>query len=142
LAFPYELDFGLDNFQKPKILNAKDSVAQIILNLFMMRPGSMPSMPHIGIDISSYLYMLEGDIDLEDLKTKIFSQCTDLLAFLSLGDIKIFFAPYNGQSVLVVALPIQGLDEKQDEVLLLGFTKDQNNGLLFNYQFEQGQIFN
>lgn len=142
MAFPFELDFGLDNFQKPKILSAKDSIAQIILNLFMMRPGSLPSMPHIGIDIASYMYMLEDTIDLEELKTKIFSQCADLLAFLTLGDIKVFFAPYNGQSVLVVAIPIQGLDEAE-EALLLGFTKDQSgSGLLFNYQFEQGQIFN
>lgn len=43
--------------------------------------------------------------------------------------------------MLVVVLPIQGLDD-DEQMLLMGFTKDQNNGLLFNYQFEQGQIFN
>ena len=141
MGFKYEVDFGVNNFQQPKVLNARDSIAQIILNLFMMRPGSMPSLPDIGINIGSYLYMLEGDVDLEEIKTKIFSQCTDLLSFLSIGDIKIFFAPYQGQSMLVVILPIQGLDD-EEEMLLMGFTKDQNNGLLFNYQFEQGQIFN
>ncbi len=141
MGFKYEVDFGVNNFQQPKVLNAKDSIAQIILNLFMMRPGSMPSLPDIGINIGSYLYMLEGDVDLEEIKTKIFSQCTDLLSFLSIGDIKIFFAPYQGQSMLVVVLPIQGLDD-DEQMLLMGFTKDQNNGLLFNYQFEQGQIFN
>lgn len=141
MGFKYEVDFGVNNFQQPKVLNAKDSIAQIILNLFMMRPGSMPSLPDIGINIGSYLYMLEGDVDLEEIKTKIFSQCTDLLSFLSIGDIKIFFAPYQGQSMLVVVLPIQGLDD-EEQMLLMGFTKDQNNGLLFNYQFEQGQIFN
>lgn len=141
MGFKYEVDFGVNNFQQPKVLNAKDSIAQIILNLFMMRPGSMPSLPDIGINIGSYLYMLEGDVDLEEIKTKIFSQCTDLLSFLSIGDIKIFFAPYQGQSMLVVVLPIQGLDD-EEQMLLMGFTKDQNNELLFNYQFEQGQIFN
>jgi hypothetical protein len=141
LGFKYELDFGLDNFQQPKVLSAKDSIAQIILNLFMMRPGSMPSLPHIGINIEKYLYMLEEDVDLDGLKQDIFRQCTDLLSFMSFGDIQTFFAPYQGQSMLVIILPIQGLDA-EDEVLLMGFKKDQNNGLLFNYQFEQGQIFN
>ena len=142
LAFKYEVGFGLDNFQKAKILNAKESVVQMILNMFMMRPGNMPSMPHLGINIQSYLYRQDGDVDLEGLRTKIFSNCTDLLSFLTFGDIKVFFAPYNGQSVLVTVIPIQGLESSASDVLMVGFTKDTNNDLLFSYKFEQGQIFN
>ena len=29
----YEVDFGFDNFSKPKILSKKDTIAQLIKNL-------------------------------------------------------------------------------------------------------------
>jgi hypothetical protein len=141
LGFKSEVDFGVDSFKKPKILNPKESVAQIILNLFMMRPGSMPSMPHIGINIQSYLYKMEEDLNVEGLKQQIFSQCTELLSFISIGDIQVSVVPYEGQYIMLVILPIIGLDDT-DSALLLGFKQDQNNNLLFNYKFENGTVIN
>lgn len=137
-----ELDFGVDSFQKPKVLSMKDSVAQIILNLFMMRPGTMPSLPDVGIDIRSYLYRLEEDINVEELKKKIFEQCSEVLSFISLGDVQVLVVPHQNQSILLIILPITGMGDEEDEALLMGFSQDENNQLLFNYQFENGLSFN
>jgi hypothetical protein len=140
LAFKSEVDFGFDNFQQPKKLDPKETVAQVILNLFTMRPGSMPSMPHIGINIREYLYKFEEDIDLEELKKKIFTQCTEILSSVSIGDINVFIAPHNGQDILVIIIPLTGIPD--DPALLLGFSKNTENELLFQYQFENGLSFN
>jgi hypothetical protein len=107
----------------------------------MMRPGSMPSLPHIGIDIRSYMYKMEDNLDADELKQKIFTQCSDLLSFVSIGDIQVFVAPHEGQSIMIVIIPVSGVDD-QDAALLMGFKQDQNNELLFNYKFEQGNVFN
>lgn len=119
----------------------KETVAQVILNLFMMRPGNYPSLPHIGINIRQYLYKLEEDIDVNELKEKIFTQCSQLLSFISIGEVKAFVVPHEGQALLIVVIPITGLDD-DDNALVLGFQQDENNELLFNYQFEREQMFN
>lgn len=141
MSFKFEVDFGFDNFQQPKVLNPKDSIAQVILNLFTMRPGSMPSMPHIGLNIREYLYKLEGEVDVDELKNKIYSQCSELLSFVPIGELQVFFTPYQGTDILVIILPIHGLDEN-DDVLLMGFQKSDDSDMLFTYQFEQGNVFN
>lgn len=138
-GFKPEVGFGLDNFQKPKVLSLKDSIAQIISNLFFMRPGNLPSLPHIGINIREYLYQLDGDLDVEGLKEKIYSQCAELISVISIGEIKIFIAPYNGMDILMIIIPIIGLGEEQN--LVLAFAEN-NNELLFNYQFTNETLFN
>ena len=63
-----EVDFGFDNFGKQKILSNKDSIAQLFRNLLFLVPGQLPSLPHIGINITKYIYKLVDDINLENLK--------------------------------------------------------------------------
>lgn len=135
MTFKSEMDFGLDNFQQPKKLNAKDSIAQVIINLLLMRPGNMPSLPHIGININQYLYVLEEDLDADKLKEDIYSQCSELLSYISLGEVKVFIAPHEGENLLIISVPISGLTE-EEETLFLGFKQDKSNDILFNYEFE------
>lgn len=133
-----EIQFGLDNFQKPKVLDTKDSLAQLVVNLFLMRPGNMPSLPEAGIDINSYLYKKEADIDIEALKRKIYNQCSELFSYIQIGDVNVAITDYKGDSLLVVVLPLLA----SEETLLLAFKKDtSNNGVVFTYQFEAGQLF-
>jgi hypothetical protein len=130
-GFKSELVFGLDNFQRQKVLDSNNSLAQVILNIFFMRPGNLPSLPHIGINITSYLYKFEDELDAEGLKEKIYSQCSELIPYLDIGNIKIFVANYKGNGILMIAIPIIGGDN-----ILYAFTKDSTGNVLFNYDFE------
>jgi len=132
--FKRELDFGLDNFQQQKVLSGKQSVAKVLLNLLMMRPGNMPSLPHIGVNIKEYMYRLENDINPEELKEKIYNQCSELIPYLVLGEVKVFVANYKGQGVLIINIPI--LDEGKNESIIYGFSKDQSGDMIFNVEFE------
>jgi len=133
-GFGSEIVFGLDNFQQQKVLSSKDSIVQVLLNLFFLRPGNIPSLPWIGINIRSYLYKFEEQIDAEELKEKIYNQCNALVPYLNLGEVKAFVASYNEKSVLIIVIPII-IDGVTTDVLF-GFGKNSAGETLFNYQFD------
>ncbi len=134
-----EVDFGVDNFQKPKVLSIKDSIAQLIMNMFLMRPGNMPSLPNVGVDIRKYLYKTENQLDLSELKKKIFDDCSQLLSFVSIGDIQTVIIQHEGQDLLLIHIPLIGLDDG-DESLIMGFQQEQNGSLRIKYQFESDSL--
>ena len=129
-----EILFALDNFQKPKLLSIEETVAQQIINLLLMRPGNLPGLPHVGVNIEQYLYKTQDQLDAEEIKQKIHSQCSELMSYISLGEVQIFVTTYEGKDLLIVAIPLSGLD--QDQTLILGFSSTQNE-ISVAYQFEE-----
>ncbi|MMZ42257.1 hypothetical protein D1872_37770 [compost metagenome] len=124
-----EVFFSVDDFKNPKMVDEMTTLSQMILNLFLMRPGNMPSMPHIGIDIRQYLYKLEEDIDAEELQQKIYDQCTALFSRISLGEIRIFLADLNNVSTLIIVVPIAGTETS----ILYGFAQSPDDATALNY---------
>ena len=131
-----EVGFGLDNFMKPKILDSYESLAQVILNVLVMRKGNMPSLPHLGIDIQKYLYKFSDEIDVGALKNEIYSQVSELLPYLISGEIKISVVTYDGKDLLLVAIPIN--DTSPDDAIIFGFSKGLNNSVETSYSLERG----
>lgn len=131
-----EVDFGPDNFNKPKILNPSESIAQIIYNLLLMKPGNLPSMPHVGIDIKQYLYMHEDALNGDELKDKIYSQCKELLPYLMIGDILVKVIPHQNNDILFINIPMSIGNEQSEKQLLMGFTKDSSGEMLTQYQLD------
>lgn len=133
-ALGNEITFELDNFQKPHRLSLKDTVVQSLINLFFMRPGNLPSKPHIGLNIPQYLYATELTFNAEEIKAQIYNQCSEIISYISLGEIAVMVTTYKGQDLLLFSIPIKGIEE--DEVtLLLGLT-NTNSVVDVLYQFE------
>lgn len=135
-----EVCFEEDNFQQPKVLNIKESIAQLFLNIFLMKPGNMPSLPNIGINIEKYLYEFEENIDLDELKKEIFNQCSQLVSFVSLGEIQAYVLPYEDTTILLIVIPILDFDDSGEDGLIFSFQRDTDNQLSFRYQFEKQAI--
>lgn len=131
-----EVGFGLDNFMKPKVLDSYQSLAQVILNVLVMKKGNMPSLPHLGIDIKKYLYKFSDEIDVGALKNEIYSQVSEVLPQLISGEIKISVVTYEGQDLLLVAIPIN--DTSPDDAIIFGFSKGANNSVETRYSLERG----
>lgn len=131
-----EVGFGLDNFMKPKVLDSYQSLAQVILNVLVMKKGNMPSLPHLGIDIRKYLYKFSDEIDVGALKNEIYSQVSEVLPQLISGEIKISVVTYEGQDLLLVAIPIN--DTSPDDAIIFGFSKGPNNSVETRYSLERG----
>ena len=122
-----EISLSLDGFGRQKVLDEKDTVAQQILNLLFMKPGHLPNMPHLGIDINQYLYSQEGELNTADLQAKIVGQCTELMPYLINGDVTVTFTENEGIQILLIGIPVT-IDG--DELLIVGLTPTEgSNGL-------------
>ena len=83
LALPRDVGIDKDNFQKSRIFNETDSLINYILNILLMRPGNMPGMPDLGVNIGQYVQpSMQSKIDSEKLKGLIVSNCENLLPYL------------------------------------------------------------
>lgn len=128
-----ELNFGLDNFGKQKTLTKAQTVAQMLINLLLMKPGQIPSLPHIGINIKQYLYKFKEDIDLSFIKNQIAEQCVSIVPYIDMNNMKLLVVPYEKESILYIYAPLSVLVE--EEALIIGFKRvDGSNDVTFNYK--------
>ena len=130
-----EVGFFEDNFSKPEIKGEKETIARIILNLLFLRPGNYPSQPHLGINIREYLYRTEDEVDIDELKNKLYMQCKELLPNIVSSDAKAFITTTEkGVDMLVILLPV--VIDKTDDIILLGLTSNSNGDISYNYTFD------
>lgn len=140
IAFGKEVDFGKDSFGKPKAHSYADSIAKLLLNICMMRPGNIPSAPYIGINIQDYLYQLDSELDVNELKDKIYTQCNQMLPYLISDDLKVFIQEDKStqRAILVIYFPITIPEDVKatDNGVLLAFTQSDNGGVESEYLFK------
>ncbi len=134
---PVDPTFEVDDYNRGKILNESQTVAYNILTLLFAKPGFYPSIPSLGMDITSYFYRF-GDVDLiSEIKAKISSQCSDFLPFVESEDLVIEKATYQGQPMLVFIIPTIILDKRNE--LVLGVTVADTGQMQFNFTFNKQQ---
>jgi len=129
-----ELNFGLDDFGKQAKLTQAESVAQMLVNLFLMRPGQIPSLPHLGMNIRQYMYKFEDEIDISKIKSQISIQCPDILQYIDLNNIQLISTPYNNEHVLFLFIPLS-VTVAENSAISIGFKRsNSNNEITFNYK--------
>lgn len=129
-----ELNFGLDNFGKQATMTQAQTIAQMLINLFLMRPGQIPSLPHLGIDIRQYLYKFDNEIDISDIKNQISSQCPDLMQYIDLANMQLILFPYKNESIIYLFVPLS-VEVAKNTAISIGFKKtNASNEITFNYQ--------
>lgn len=136
LALPRDVGIEKDNFQKSKVFNETDSLVNYILNILLMRPGNMPGLPELGVNISQYVQQnMQGKLDSEMIKGLIASNCEDLLPYLTTDDVFVgVMQDEYGKDVLVIKLPLvvdENSQEQQD--LYYAFYRNELNELQFSF---------
>ena len=140
MAIKHEIVFGVDNFGKQKELSEAETIAQMLLNLFLMRPGQLPSLPHIGMDIRKFLYKFEEDINTDQIRDEIVSQCSALLPYISVQQIQVLLVPFNNETILYILIPLTILVDNGG-TLIYGFKKSNTSSAVsFNYKIADEQI--
>lgn len=135
MAIPLkEVGFGPDNFEKAYTQDPLQSLGSIIYRMFVMKPGTLPSLPKVGIDIRQYMYRPEGTIDFDELRNRIFANCSDLLHFMTVGDILIDEVKVKGQLTLVVV--IKASINQSDYALFVAMRKGTENEVLYSFRAE------
>lgn len=135
MPLPRDVGIVKDDFQKSKIFNQTDSLVNYILNILLMRPGNIPSMPTLGVNIEQFVQKnMQGSINASVIKGLIASNCEDLLPYLSADDIYVTLAKDSeGRDVLLIKLPVEidATDKKKD--LYYAFYRNELNELEFNF---------
>ncbi len=129
-----EVGFGTDNFDEPKVLDVQESIGRVLYRIFVMKPGTLPSLPNIGVDISRYLYKREEDISYEELRTKIFASCSSLLTFMTVGDILIKALELKGVLTLIVAVNV--VIDGEEFALVSALNKGEDNDVAYSFRAE------
>lgn len=129
-----EVQFGLNNFKEPITLTESESIGQLFKNLLLMRPGQLPSMPHLGIDIKQYLYAFEEELDTEAIKEEISKQAASIMPYVNTDSLEFTTVTIKGTTVFVLMLPIN--IQNNTKTMVLGMRKNSNNAVVIDYKFE------
>ena len=136
MTLPRDVGLGKDNFQKSKIYNETDSLVNYILNILLMKPGNMPSMPELGVNIGQYIQPnMQQELDPELVKGLIVSNCEDLLPYLTADELIASVARDEfGRDVLLIKIPLI-MDEgsKNEQDIYYAFYRNELNELEFNF---------
>lgn len=136
MALPRDIGLRKDDFQKSLIFNETDSLVNYILNILLMRPGNLPSMPDIGVNIGQYITPnMRNEIDADFLKGMIASNCQDILPYLSEDEIVIgVLNDTEGRDILLIKIPLymEQASKVQQEVYYI-FYRNTLNALEFNF---------
>lgn len=136
MALPRDVGLGKDNFQKSKIFNETDSLINYILNILLMRPGNMPSMPNLGVNIGQYIQPnMKQDLDTEFIKGLIVSNCEDLLPYLSTDELVVSIVRDEyGKDILLIKIPlVMDNKSKEQQDAYYAFYRNELNDLEFNF---------
>lgn len=124
-------NFGVNDFKCAKTFSETETLKNNILTLLFMRPGSYPSLPHLGIHIQDYLYQFFDDIDTDGLTSMIAAQCQEFLPAVQEGSLSVRKThTSDNKPVLLIVIPAV-ID---DSVTGLGIalTADENGNVSYN----------
>ena len=134
---PVDPTFEVDDYNRGKILNESQTIAYNILTLLFAKPGFYPSIPSLGIDITSYFYRFSDEDIVNEIKAKLVSQCSDFLPSVESEELYIEKTDYKGQPMLVFVIPTIILDKRNE--LVLGITVADTGQMQFNFTFNKQQ---
>lgn len=123
--------YGLNDFNKPKVLSEAETYVRNLLTILFGKPGFYPSIPNLGMDIKQYLYQFSDSIDIAKLKSKLAYQCSDFLPLLNSGDMEIYSTTVNNQTLLIFVLPV--LIDNNSIALSLGVTINAKGEMVYNF---------
>lgn len=136
----YDTTFELNEFGKPRIRSEIESVKNTILFILFCKPGQYPSLPHIGLDIQSLLYSHYDELNTDDLKNELATQCEALGICIKQGIVDIKKVIYNKQPSLFIH--IEGDELYPSEYMkdigihsnryMIGITFDELNKMIYN----------
>lgn len=124
--------FKINDYNQPKILSTLETYVNNIMMLLFGSPGFYPSIPELGMNIKQYLYKFEDEIDTEEIKSKLVSQCEDFLPEVQAGDLDVLLTQYHGKTTLLFVLPV--IDDLNNYSVVLGISTNARGEIIYNFK--------
>lgn len=136
----YDTTFEINEFGKARLRSEIETIKNAVLFLLFCKPGQYPSLPHLGLDIQSYLYSFYDEIDTEQLKDDLITQCEALGIPIKSGAIAIKKLIYDNQPSLFIHIEGDATypsDYMKDtsgssNKYMIGITYDELNRMIYN----------
>ena len=128
-----EPSMGINAFNKAKYKNKTETVAKAFINLLFGKPGYFPSMPHLGLHIQDRLYSFWDEVDEDQIKAEIRTQCDAFGDYIDDGSLDVIKTSYNKEPMLIIVVPVQVIDIESH--LAIGITSDEFGNISYNYEF-------
>lgn len=128
--------FSIDKYGNPKLLSLKDSVANAVVNVCFMKPGNIPGLPHLGVDIRQYFYKTQEELEQSSsiVSAKIQEACGQLISGANISGVNFTVQKANnGEYVFLLIVRISFPDE--GEQVLGVIMKNSNDKITFNYEY-------
>ena len=129
--------FGIDSYNRAKILSESQTIVYNILTLLFGKPGFYPSIPQLGMNIQQWLYSFEDDVDTTAIKTQLAAQCKDFVTVIEDGSFDVIKSTYNDQPLLIFVIPTIVINTETN--LFLGITLTESGEYKFNFTFDEVQ---
>jgi hypothetical protein len=123
--------YGVNNFNKAKVLTEAETYVNNILAILFGKPGFYPSIPNLGMDIQQELYKFEDEINTDQIKAQLASQCQDFLPIIKDGTMDVLTTTYNNNTMLLFVLPV--IIDKNNTALALGVTVNEKGEMVYNF---------
>jgi hypothetical protein len=136
MAQPRDVGFGKDGFQRMKVYTEAESVARYILEILLTRPGNYPGLPHIGLNVRQYLYHNLTELNPDDLKEQIYTQCSGLMPNIISDDLYVGTVEYNGYTFLLIRVIAQ-VDPTTKKTINYAFYQNELKQMKFNFEIEE-----
>jgi hypothetical protein len=120
---------AVDKYNKPEILGALETFAHCVERVLYMKPGQYPSLPYLGINISSYLYKFFDTLNERTFIDLLSDQCEKLHVYIDKGYFRVIKTIYENQPTLIIKI---GTSARQENP---GYESDfsyLNIGISFN----------
>lgn len=140
----YDTTFELNEFNEPRIRSEIETLKDVLLFVLFTKPGQYPSLPMIGMDLSSNLYEFYDEINVEDIKSQIIDQCAILGSYINGGSIDIKKLMYKNKPSLMIH--IEGTERfpasyKHDQIgnsnrYMIGITYDELDQMIYSVNVE------
>ena len=129
--------FGVDMYERPKVLSESQTVVYNILTILFGKPGFYPSIPTLGMYIQQYLYNFQDEINTELLKAELIAQCKDFNVAIYDGTFDVSVTTINNDPLLIFQLPT--IITNAPSELVLGVTVNNTGDYRFNFVFNKVQ---
>lgn len=135
MSIKREVGFGVNSFNKANVKSNAQSIADLIMLILLSKPGDIPNLPYLGIDIKKYIYGVD-ELTTNELKDAIYNQCSELYNVLLTQEISVFTVnPDGAGDVLVLYIPIV-IDGEIEDTAIFAFGKDSGMNVSYKYSLE------
>ena len=119
----------VNDFRQPDVLTGHAALAAKLQNLLLMRKGSMPNDPNMGVDIGSYQFENSDDRTRLELDGEIERQVEAYLPDLPIRDVASLIEadPSDAKRIYVNFRLAPSVPGRQENVLL-AFQRDRETG--------------